>query len=261
MSDKKQKRPPLIRVTTEKGVAVFPKLNTPDEYKGKTTYNTKLNLPGSLKFFVKGSKKWEDARPLVEELIEAEYETQRAKLEEIIANSKGDKKAKAEKKLSELSKDNPFRDVYDDDDERTGEVQITAKMNAFYLKKVKDKDGNEVEKKVPLTPSFFDAKGREIKPGKVPEIWSGSVLKLSFDLNPYYVDSTNSVGVSFRLAGVQIIDLVTRGGGRTADSMGFGEEDGGFDSSANDGDDDEDGDDDASPQDDDDEDDDDATKY
>ena len=43
---------------------------------------------------------------------------------------------------------------------------------------------------------------------------------------PYFVEGQAVCGVSLRIEGVQVIELVSGSGGRSADAMGFGEEEG-----------------------------------
>lgn len=61
--------------------------------------------------------------------------------------------------------------------------------------------------------------------GKYPAIYGGTVGKVAFQTNPYWVAGQVMAGLSLRLSAVQIIDLVGPGA-RSADSYGFGEEDG-----------------------------------
>jgi hypothetical protein len=67
--------------------------------------------------------------------------------------------------------------------------------------------------------------------GKLPNIWGGSEGKVSFAVSSYFIPGTAAAGLKLMLNGVQIIDLVSNGS-RSADSHGFGEEEGyGYDPS------------------------------
>ena len=75
-------------------------------------------------------------------------------------------------------------------DEETGEVLITAKSK--------------------YQPKFVDSTGQIIAEANVPNIFGGSVLKLSGNISTYDVGANK--GVSLQLGHVQIIDLVEGSG-------------------------------------------------
>ena len=67
---------------------------------------------------------------------------------------------------------------------------------------------------------------------KVPAIWSGTTAKVSFSVGlnkegvpGYFIPGTGAAGLKLKLLAVQIIDLKS-GGERSADSYGFGAEEG-----------------------------------
>lgn len=204
-----EKKDPLIKVMTEKGIARFPNLTKPD---------TKFNPDGEYKVGVILSQ--EDAQPIIDkataaaEKIMAETKT---KLQDDIKTLKGEKLVKAKKALAELTMgDWPFKPVYDDDGNETGDVVLNFKMKA------QRKDG-KTGQIIKMSPKLFDAKGKDLP--KSVDIWGGSVVKVAGSLNPFYIPGTNTVGVGFRLAAVQVIDLRSSGGG-DASSYGFGKEEG-----------------------------------
>lgn len=206
MADKK---PPLIKVMTKKGIARFPALTKAD---------TKFNPDGEYKVGVILTQ--EDAQPIIDKATaEAEKimaETKEA-LQESVKTLKGEKLVKAKKALAELSMgDMPFKPVYDDDGNETGDVVLNFKMKA------QRKDA-KTGKVILMKPKLFDAGGKEIK-GTI-DIWGGSVIKVSGSLNPFYIPGTNTCGVGFRLAAVQVLELRSGGGG-DATSYGFGKEEG-----------------------------------
>ena len=65
---------------------------------------------------------------------------------------------------------------------------------------------------------LFDAKGNPVR----TDIGWGSRCRVAFTLSPY--DQGGNTGVTRYIYGIQIIDLVT--GSTTAESCGFGEEEG-----------------------------------
>lgn len=211
------KRAPLEKFRTPKGVFVYPKLNTPDtKWKSEGEYGLKLRLSA------------EDNAPIIEKieaLAAAQYEETKA---ELIAEGKAKvkdgavlllKDGKPQKDKNGVLKtlefaDKAYRAVLDDDGEETGEVEFNIKMKA-------ERKDKKTGKTIKMTPAIFDAKGKELK--VPPQIWGGTVGKVSGQYMPFY--TAIGVGVSLRLSGVQILDLVS-GGQRDAKSLGFEEEEG-----------------------------------
>lgn len=187
------------KAVSPRGVAIYPRLNTPDDKFNKAgQYKVKLAIDADDAELAK-------LRKAVDGLIAA-------KLEEVTTELKEAGKAAVAKKIT--TKD-PF--VAEEDQEtgdETGRILINAKMTA-----------SGTGKKGPWTrkPSIFDARGVALK--RPPIIGGGSELKLSLELFPYYAANDKTVGVSFRLEAVQVLKLVT-GGQRDAAGFGFGEEDG-----------------------------------
>lgn len=200
------KKPKMEKFTTPKGVAVYPRLTEPD---------TKFNAAGV--FSVKLRLSAEDAQPLIDKidaLIQEKYAADQAEL------MKGDGKAKAKAKSMKYA-DKPYKAAVDDNGDETGEYEFNFKMNH----QVTDKKTGKVSL---LYPKIFDAAGKELKPA--PAIWGGSIIKVAGQFNPF--NTTVGVGVSMRLGAVQVIELVSGGGGN-ATSYGFGEEEGGYVATAN----------------------------
>lgn len=189
MNNKKEKA--VIYVTPE-GTLVFGHLIKPD---------TQFNPDGDYLAIMRFSS--EAAEELIEK-IEAVYETN-------YENIKKQKKGKRIKK-AEL----PFREEVDQDtDEPTGNLLFTFKQRAGGI----NKDGERWSRKIPI----FDAKGKPIKTTDL-NIWSGSTLKIAFEISGYFVASIGA-GVSLRLKAVQILNLV-EGGSADAEFFGFTEEEG-----------------------------------
>lgn len=195
---------------TPKGRALWPKLNIPDtKFKEEGEYSVKLVLSAA------------DSEPLmqlIDTAMKESYDETKATLE-AAAKDKSDAKkaAAAAKSLKKLKPaDPPYQMVADDEGNETGEVSFTFKRKASGVSRKTGKKWNAV---VPL----FDAAGKPVDRSKV-QVWGGSTLKVAFELNPFHTDLVGA-GVSLRLVGVQIIELVS-GGERTASSMGFGAEEG-----------------------------------
>lgn len=179
-----------LTLTTPAGIAVWPHLNKPDtKFNPDGDYRTGLRLTA------------EDAAPVL------------AKIQAIM--DEGYATACKEKKNPKLKKaDLPIKEEMDDDGNPTGNVVLNFKLKS----KIKAKDGTIIEKK----PGIFDAKGKVIAIDKTP-IWGGSRIKVAFEAFAFYVPALGA-GVSLRLKGVQVLELVS--GGQTAEAMGFGKEDG-----------------------------------
>lgn len=216
----KQPEIPSLDIITQAGVAVWPKLNEPETYKGKTTYNTKLVVDPDEEGLV---SKVEGNVLTAAETLRDEYAAAiRESLLEQAAEAKASKKGAKAKELTQKAESLVIVDVGkpqvdEDSGEETGDLILNAKTNALYKDK---KTGKERERKL----TIFNARGKELK--NPPDIGGGSVLKLACTMRPYYMPAENKVGVTFYLNAVQIIELVSYGGARSAAGYGFGEEDG-----------------------------------
>lgn len=202
------KKPKLERITLPRGIAVYPKLATPDEYKGKKKYSI------GVKF------KKTDVEKLLASLTEkaeAYLAETKEKLTKEMGEAKGAKKADLKKKIEGLTLHLPFKPDFDDDGNENDYVIIKSSMNDHF----KDKAG----KVVPLRPDLYDSKAVKLK--KPIDVWGGSEVKVNAAILPTYVDASGACGITLRLQGVQI--LVLRQGGASAESMGFSKEEDGFD--------------------------------
>lgn len=173
------------RYVSPKGTASYPYLTKPD---------TKFNPDGEYKvsLIVAG----DNASKAITFLTE-QHEAAVAKA----------KKENAGKRVKEG--DLPF--IENDD----GTVTFKFKLKA----KVTPKNGDSFAQK----PALFDAKGKPLT-GE-PNVGGGSVIKVSYEVVPYYT-AIAGAGVSLRLKAVQIIELKEFSGGGTAESYGFCEEEG-----------------------------------
>jgi len=105
------------------------------------------------------------------------------------------------KKIKEGSP--PYMEELDDNGEPTGNIIFKFKTKAEII----SKDGSVIPNKV----AIFDSQGT---PMTDTDVWSGSELKVSADIVPYYTAIVGA-GVSLRLRAVQVIKLVQGGDGAT----------------------------------------------
>lgn len=171
---------------TPVGVAKWAHLNKPDDFKGKSKYKVDLALAG---------EEATELSALLDQLVEDAWEVKTADL--------------TPAKIKKLDKHVPYFPEEDDDGEETGRTIFRFSQNA------------EIQGK-PVAIGLFDAKGKPMQ----ATIYGGSEMRVSYTVRPYLMESTKKVGISLDLGGVQVIDLVTGGGPRSADAYGFGEEEG-----------------------------------
>jgi hypothetical protein len=98
-------------------------------------------------------------------------------------------------------------------EDQNGDIVFKFKTKAT----ITTKAGDTVKRTVPV----FDAKGKPVD----VTIGNGSVVRVAFQIVPYWKSSTNN-GLSLYLDAVQVIELVEYKGGGNASAFGFGEEDG-----------------------------------
>lgn len=193
---KRQARPKFV---SPQGVFSFPKLTEPDtKYKDEGEYSVNLIL----------DKNSPEAKKLIAQCDKAAAES--------LANAKAKAKNAAEAKRWE-TKYLPYSDVEDiETGEPTGEIKVKFTMRASGVSKQTGKSWTR-------KPALFDAKGKPIT-GDV-KIGGGTIGKISYEIIPY--SPTTQVGASVKLAleAVQIIEL-REWGERSADSYGFGQEEG-----------------------------------
>ena len=102
--------------------------------------------------------------------------------------------------------------------EPTGQVQFSFKMKASGT----NAKGKEWTRSVPV----FDAAGVKI-PSLSGYIGNGSKGKVAYMVKSYANNKDKEVGISLKLMGFQLIDLVG-GGNDTAEDLGFSAEEGGY---------------------------------
>jgi hypothetical protein len=189
----------FVKYITPRGVMVFPKLNKPDEYKGKVTYNTKLRFdlsqPGVSEFVEQVKKLHAEGL----DLAKAELQGKAAEEKDV------KKKRKIADALAALEAGpSPVRaHVLEDGSDSDSLVEMTFKMPAF---KTDKKTNAQVANKLKIV----DASG--IKP-VTAAVWGGSEGKVGGFFLHYYNPATNTAGVSLRMTGVQVLKLVSSGSG------------------------------------------------
>ena len=188
------------------GRAIFPKLTEPDtKFKEEGEYSVKLLLTEAEAAVIR-----EKCEAVRQQAFDEQFEKIRSEKPKMSAE-----KIRESIKLAEL----PIKPYEDPDTgEETGEYQVNFKMRASGVSK---KTGKHWTRR----PLIFDAQNNPIKPDGL-EIWSGSVLKVAYELAPFCTAALGA-GVSIRLIGVQIIELVS-GSARDAASLGFEKEESGY---------------------------------
>jgi hypothetical protein len=173
---------------TPKGTAVYPWLNKPDtKFSPEGEYKVTLKIPTS------------EAEDLISRLtgIAEDYH------EELI---------KTDPKSKHLRMNFPWEEEMDDQGNVTGNYLFKFKQKA----NITGKDGSSYSMNVAL----FDAKRNPSS----SLVGGGSEIKVAATVWPYKMNSTKTVGLSLKPTAVQIINLVSVGGGSAA-SM-FNDEDG-----------------------------------
>lgn len=213
MAKKPVQNPDKISLNTPKGALVWPKLTEPDHGTEKYPcshewgdYKTRLRL-------ARGDKGVETFLAKLDKLMERAEELANEAFAELPV-----KQRKALEAKGGIQATPPYSVVYDEEtEEETGEVELNFKMRAGGVRK---KDNKEWTAK----PALFDAKGKPLT--KKVEIYGGSTAIIACELEPFFVAGTGLYGLTRRMNAVQIIELVSAGGQRSASSYGFGAQDG-----------------------------------
>jgi len=177
-----------IRITTPVGVAQWPRLNEPD---------TKFNKDGTYSVSLRLSK--EDAEPIQDTI------------RRVMSNHMDAIKKDSPKKKIKAAPI-PIKDVMDQDDNPTGEVEIRFKMNAVGIN-----GGDRWEQR----PALFDSSGKPL----TESIGGGSKIKVGAEVVPYFTAMAGA-GVTLRLKAVQVIELIEYNKGDSFDSWEFSQEEG-----------------------------------
>lgn len=180
------KKPQRVRKITPKGIAVYPRITTPDtKFNPEGIYQTRLKMPVE-----RGQEMMDELDAMANHAFE----------EALAAN--GGKTFKLVKgKKVELERNDPYVVVLDDDGEATGDVEFSFSMKAQY----KDKAGVTHKQK----PELVDARGKTIK-GAI-NVYGGSEFKIQYSPVEYTVNTAS--GVKLYLNAIQITKLVSGSGG------------------------------------------------
>lgn len=208
MADNKKKSYP--KFTSPKGTFRYPKLTEPDYG------NEKFPKPDG-EYKVDLILSAEEAKPLIDKLQPLHDEAMQQAQVLFDKLSVKTRKDFEKKGVTGPVANTFYSEIYDEEtEEPTGDVYFRFKMKASGKSK---KTGKKWSRK----PAIFDAKGKPML--KAPDIWGGTIGKVSFEAIPYFVDGTAAAGIRLSLNAAQIIELRSGGGGN-AESYGFGEEEG-----------------------------------
>lgn len=202
----------ITKMTSPRASFKWPKLTEPDY--GSSQY-PKPDGEYSVKLV------FDESDPAFQS-FRSKIEKHHARAVELGREKFGELKVDTRKKLGDITVNEPFTVVYDNEtEEPTGEVEMKVSMKASGTVKKGPRAGKTWNRK----PQLFDAKGKPML--KTPDIWGGTIGKVSFTFvtEGYFISGTGACGISFQLEAAQIIDLVS-GGQRKAGDYGFGEEDG-----------------------------------
>lgn len=203
-------RKSLPKINSPKLSAVWPKLDKPD-------YGSKQfpDPDGKFKTRARGSLEAAPIQALIRKLQplhDAAIQEAEEKFKQL--------KVETRKKLGSVTVNPLYTTLYDQETEQeTGEIEFSFSRKASGTFKKGPKAGQKWSHKL----AVFDAAGKLM--AKVPEIWSGSVIKVQFTASPYFIPGTGAAGLALNLEGVQLLELV-KGGERSAKDFGFGAEEG-----------------------------------
>ena len=177
-------------VTTPKGKAVWPRIDTPDtKFDEDGVYSCKLHVSES---------EFKAFEALIQPKLDAAYKEE--------CSRQGKDKIR-------MAASSPLR-INDE-----GDHEIYAKQKAKVHLKPKD-DGTP--RTLEFSIAVYDSRGNKIK---APKIGSGSTLKMQVEVNTWFVPS-QGFGYTLRLRAVQVLELIEYGGGDS--SFGFGAEADGY---------------------------------
>jgi len=199
----KQKR---IMYTTPRGMALFAHIKDPDF--GTDKYP---NPEGSFRITLI----LDDAQSTqLKEKLRDEIE----KAEDFAEEKFNGMKRSTREKIGKMTFNDVCSPEYDKDDNATGNFKWSFKANAKY----EDRNtGKKIERHVPV----FDSLNQPVQ--LKDEIGNGSEVRVSFSVNPYFIEGQGMGGLSLYINAIQIVKLV-KGGERTAEYYGFEEDDDGY---------------------------------
>lgn len=232
-----------IEATLPLGIAVYPALINPDEYKGTSNYKTGVKLdpestadwtvtttvPREKPIVTQGDNVGEFIKVMTK-LCEQAFADGKESLTKQIDAATGKAKAGLRSALDDLEMHTPFNPDYDDEGDETGLVVFNTKSKSSGVST--DKSGREKawQRELPL----YDSSGAPIPPlSKSPmrkdmTLWSGSKIIVAVRAMPFCAPGLKKAGLSLQINAVQVIEAVGGGGNRTAGSFGFGIVGGGY---------------------------------
>ncbi len=182
------------KLTSPAAQAIYPYLSTPDTGKFAPTggqFKVSIRLPAGDPFVAALDAEADRCFAIIQDELSADPKTK--------------------KKVATLKRGVPYKIETDDEGDPTGTVLVTVKRKVLG----KDKRTGEVTR---ATIPLFDGAGNKLPAGV--DVWGGSTVRVSINTFPYHVEGQQLAGVSLRLGAVQVLELVTRGGGRASD-FGF----------------------------------------
>ena len=202
-----------LQINTPVGIASYPHLTKPDEFKGVESYKCNLRLDESndeaIKFIQTVKKFAEKCR--LADLTLAEEKL--SELDPEAKNPKAKKQYEAAQKMVDTLSDQesyrlPFEQEWGDDDELTGNILLRTKSKAAF----KGRDGNMIS----LAPKFYAADAKPMTTR--PDVRGGSRIALGLTFVPYAAGGDIGAGISARINSVQLISLA---GGSAGGDAGF----------------------------------------
>ena len=190
-------------MTTPKGTAIYPWLTKADEKFGDPTYKCDLLI--------------ETGAPGLDEVT--------AKLEDQLEEYFSEMEEQFGDKYDELIKEElPF---FEDEEG----IVFRLKLKKFGENK---KTGETWENKI----AFYDSKGKPVDPKKLPIVGGGSVLRISFSVQPWKMPDSEGrgknkktflkVGLKLNIKAVKVIEANNKATAKSAEDYGFDQEDDGY---------------------------------
>ncbi|MEL6509023.1 MAG: hypothetical protein AAFQ32_04475 [Pseudomonadota bacterium] len=191
------KKSDKITGTSPRGAFKYTHLNKPDtRYKETGEFSVQQVIDLSTKAGKDFKAKLDDLHEQLEE-----------KCTDAFDNAKAAQKSKWSKKgIDEPTANLPYTEEYDADDVPTGNIIVKFKTNASFTDR---KTGETVKKKV----KFSDPKGNVIPTNKVPLVYAGSVGRIAYSVGFSFIPKDAEGFVSFYLNEVNLLEVVSGGGG------------------------------------------------
>lgn len=202
-------RKELKKFTSPVGIYKYPALIEPDF--GTDEFP---NKDGAFKTGLMFDEGGPEALEMIK-MLQPEWDAAKAAAEEEFANLKPKQKdALAAKNITEPVMNPMYSRVYDrETEEPTGQIEFKFKRKYSGIRK---KDNS---KWFAQRPAMYDARLNLI-PKNIP-IWGGTKGSIRFEVSPYFIPASGAAGISLKLLGGQVIELVTRGAVQSAESMGY----------------------------------------